>query len=109
MTIVAINDTAVLARWVPSNDPAVRHFTVSYTGSVPGGRRQLDPHTGDKQFPPNAQEGVVGGLNPDLVYLFEMTVTFILNGSEVVSTPSPRVPPSEILLLVWKYFEYLIQ
>ena len=76
--VTCISDT-VRVTWQQIESDAVDRYTVYYysTSEV---KRQVD--SGSKNFPANVSEGVIDGLDPNLDYIFSITVTFILGGIE---------------------------
>ena len=74
-----ISDTIVRITWQLIESDAVDRYTVYYysTSEV---KRQVD--SGSKNFSANVSEGVIDGLDPNLDYIFSITVTFILGGME---------------------------
>ena len=77
--ITKIDDTAVLAMWQPITAPEVKHYTVYYI-STSKHKRQSD--IGNKTFPAGSSEGIIGGLQTSLEYLFSLSVTYEINGVE---------------------------
>ena len=50
--------------------------------------------SGSKHFLANVSEGVIDGLNPNLNYIFSITITFILGGIEYEGEESDPIIPS---------------
>ena len=77
--VIRISDTTARVTWQRIESDGVDRYTVYYysTSEV---KRQVD--SGSKNFPANVSEGVIDGLDPNLDYIFSITVTFTLGGIE---------------------------
>ena len=77
--VTRISGTTVGVTWQQIESDAVDRYTVYYysTNKV---KRQVD--SGSKNFSPSVSEGVIDGLDPNLDYIFSITVTFILGSIE---------------------------
>ena len=86
-----ISDTTVRAIWQRIESDAVERYTVYYysTSEV---KRQVD--SGSKNFSANVSEGVIDGLDPNLDYIFSITVTFTLGGVEYEGEEIDPIIPS---------------
>ena len=73
-SITKLNGTAVYAMWQPVIAPEIKHYTVYYIST----KRQFD--IGNSTFPAGSSEGVIGGLQDNLEYLFSLFVTYEING-----------------------------
>ena len=71
--VTRISDTTVIATWDRIESEAVDRYTVYYYGTSQI-KRQVD--SGTKNFLANVSEGVIDGLDPNLDYIFSITVTF---------------------------------
>ena len=60
--------------WQPVIGPEVKRYTVYYVST----KRQFD--MGNRTFPAGSSEGVIGGLQDNLNYLFSLSVTYEING-----------------------------
>ena len=69
----------VLAMWQPITAPEVKHYTVYYV-STSKHKRQSD--IGNRTFSSGSSEGIIGGLQASLEYLFSLSVTYEINGVE---------------------------
>ena len=78
--------------WQPSIAPEVKHYTV-YHISISKRRRQSD--MGNKTFPAGTSEGVIGGLQDNLDYLFSLSVTYEINGVEYEGERTQLIPPGK--------------
>ena len=72
-------------------------------------KRQVD--LGSKHFPANVLEGVIDRLDPNLDYIFSITVTFILGGIEYEGEETDPVVPSgnEVWMLINIILNYTIK
>ena len=61
--------------WESINTTGVSHYTVYYTNTC------TDITIKNVTFPANTNEGVIGGLDPNLNYAFSLSVTVIIGGS----------------------------
>ena len=86
-----ISDTTVRVTWQQIQSDAVDRYTVYYysTSEV---KRQVD--SGSKNFSANVSEGVIDGLDPNLDYIFSITVTFTLGGIEYEGEETHPIMPS---------------
>ena len=89
--VTHINDTTVRVTWQRIESDGVDRYTVYYysTSEV---KRQFD--SGSKNFPANVSEGVIDGLDPNLDYIFSITVTFTLGGIEYEGEETDPIIPS---------------
>ena len=90
--ITKISNTAVLAMWQPITAPEVKHYTVYYISTS---KRKRQSDMGKKTFPACSNEGVIGGLQDNLNYLFSLSVTYEING---VDYEGERTQPSKIFI-----------
>ena len=74
-SITEINSTTVRADW--GSVTGASHFTVYYQ-STSKRKRQTD--TGMSIFPGDTTNGVIGGLDLSLDYLFSISVSYNING-----------------------------
>ena len=77
--VTRISDTTVRVTWQRIESDAVDRYTVYYYSNSEV-KRQVD--SGSKNFSANVSEGVIDGLDPNLDYIFSITVTFTLGGVE---------------------------
>ena len=91
--ITKINNTVVLVMWQPITAPEVKHYTVYYI-STSKCKRQSD--MGKKTFPAGINEGVIGGLQDNLNYLFSLSVTYEINGVNYEGERTQPISPGKI-------------
>ena len=89
--VTRISDTTARATWDRIESDAVDRYTVYYysTSEV---KRQVD--SGSKNFPANVSDGVIDGLDPNLDYIFSITVTFTIGGVEFEGMQIDPIVPS---------------
>ena len=85
--VTRISDTTARATWNRIESDAVDRYTVYYYITS----RQVD--SGSNNFPANVSEGVIDGLDPNLDYIFSITVTFILGGIEYEGEETDPIIP----------------
>ena len=93
--ITKINNTAVLVTWQPITVQEVKHYTVYYI-STSECNRQSD--MSNKTFPAGSSEGVIGGLQDNLNYLFSLSVTYEINGVDYEGERTQPIPPGKIFI-----------
>ena len=100
-SITKINSTAVRADW--GSVTGASHFTVYYQ-STSKRKRQAD--SGMRVFPGDTTNGVIGGLDPSLDYLFSISVSYNINGMFFEGQRSQPIPPGmkEITIVSLFYF-----
>ena len=88
LQVSRISDTTARATWDQIESDAVDRYTVYYysTSEV---KRQVD--SGSKNFSASVSEGVIDGLDPNLDYIFSITVTFTLGDIEYEGLPTGNV------------------
>ena len=105
--VTRISGTTVTVTWQHIESDAVDRYTVYYysTSEV---KRQVD--LGSKNFSANVSEGVVDGLDPNLDYIFSITVTFILGGIEYEGEETdPIIPIGNVVwILIYITLRYII-
>ena len=91
-SITKLNSTAVKAEW--GSVTRASHYTVYYesTSSSSKMKKQLD--TGMKVFLGDTTEGLIGGLDPSLNYLFSISTSFNINGIIYEGKRTRPIPPS---------------
>ena len=89
--VTRISDTTARATWDRIESGDVDRYTVYYD-STSEVKRQVD--SGSENFPASVSEGVIDGLDPNLDYIFSITVTFILGGIEYEGVPMDPIVPS---------------
>ena len=105
--VTHINDTTVRVTWQLIESDAVDRYTVYYyrTSEV---KRQVDSES--KNFSANVSEGVIDGLDPNLDYIFSITVTFILGGIEYEGEETDPIilSGSIVWILIYITLHYII-
>ena len=91
--IIKINNTAVLAMWQTITAPEVKHYTVYYMSAS---KRKRQSDMGKKTFPASSSEGVIGGLQDNLNYLFSLSVTYEINGVNYEGERTQPISPGKI-------------
>uniref|UniRef100_A0A1X7TC16 Uncharacterized protein n=1 Tax=Amphimedon queenslandica TaxID=400682 RepID=A0A1X7TC16_AMPQE len=76
--ITKLNSTAVRAEW--GFVYRASHFTVYYESTSSSSRKKRQVETGMRVFPGDTTEGLIGGLDPNLNYLFSISISFNVNG-----------------------------
>ena len=76
--ITKFNSTAVRAEW--SSVTGASHYTVYYESTSNSSRKKRQVDTGMRVFPGDTTEGLIGGLDPNLNYLFSISTSFNING-----------------------------
>ena len=83
-----INSTAVRADW--GSVTGAGYFTVYYQSNS---KRKRQADSGMKVFPGDTTNGVIGGLDPSLDYLFSISVSYNINGMIFEGQRSQPIPP----------------
>ena len=61
--------------------PGASHYTVYYESTSSSSRKKRQVETGMRVFPAgDTTEGLIGGLDPNLNYLFSISTSFNVNG-----------------------------
>ena len=60
--------------------PRASHYTVYYESPSSSSRKKRQVETGMRVFPGGTTEGLIGGLDPNLNYLFSISTSFNVNG-----------------------------
>ena len=76
--------------WESINTTGVSHYTVYYTSTS---KRKRETDSGNVTFPANTNQGVVGGLDPNLNYVFAISVTFNIRGTLHEGDRTPLTTP----------------
>ena len=95
-SITKVSNTTVHAMWQPITAPEVKHYTVYYI-STSKHKRQSD--MGNRIFPAGSSEGVIGGLQASLEYLFSLSVTYEINGVEYEGERTQPISPGKTYLI----------
>ena len=77
-SITKFISTAVIAEW--GSVTGASHYTVYYESTSSSSRKKRQVDTGMRVFPGDTTEGLIGGLDPNLKYLFSISTSFNING-----------------------------
>uniref|UniRef100_A0A1X7UAY7 Fibronectin type-III domain-containing protein n=1 Tax=Amphimedon queenslandica TaxID=400682 RepID=A0A1X7UAY7_AMPQE len=73
-SITKLNSTAVMAVW--GFVSGASHYTVYYESTSSSSRKKRQVETGMRVFPGDTTGGLIGGLDPNLNYLFSISTSF---------------------------------
>ena len=73
------------------------HYTVYYESTSRSSRKKRQVDTGMRVFPGDTTEGLIGGLDPNLNYLFSISTSFNVNGIIYEGERSQPIPPGNDL------------
>ena len=90
--------------WQPITAPEVKHYTVYYISTS---KRKRQSDMGKKTFPAGINEGVIGGLQDNLNYLFSLSVTYKINGVNYEGERTQPIPPGKTLLESMAFINFL--
>ena len=92
-SITKLISTAVIAEW--GSVTGASHYTVYYESTSSSSRKKRQVDTGMRVFPGDTTEGLIGGLDPNLNYLFSISTLFNINGIiyEGERTQPLHIPP----------------
>uniref|UniRef100_A0A1X7U126 Uncharacterized protein n=1 Tax=Amphimedon queenslandica TaxID=400682 RepID=A0A1X7U126_AMPQE len=90
-SITKLNSTAVRAKW--SFVSGASHYTVYYESTSSSSRKKRQVETGMRVFPGGTAEGLIGGLDPNLNYLFSISISFNVNGIIYEGERTQPIPP----------------
>ena len=79
------------AEW--SRVPGASHYTVYYESTSRSSRKKRQVETGMRVFPGDTTEGLIGGLDPNLNYLFSISTSFNVNGIIYEGERTQSIPP----------------
>ena len=94
--IIKINNTAVLAIWQPITVQEVKHYTVYHISTS---KHKGLSDMSNKTFPAGSSEGVIRGLQDNLIYLFSLSVTYEINGVDYKGERTQPIPPGKIFII----------
>uniref|UniRef100_A0A1X7TBV8 Uncharacterized protein n=1 Tax=Amphimedon queenslandica TaxID=400682 RepID=A0A1X7TBV8_AMPQE len=94
-SITKLNSTAVRAEW--SFASGASHYTVYYESTSSSSRKKRQVETGMRVFPGDTTEGLIGGLDPNLNYLFSISTSFNVNGIIYEGERTQPIPPGVTL------------
>ena len=90
--------------WQPITAPEVKHYTVYYIST---NKRKRQSDMGKKTFPAGSNEGVIGGLQDNLNYLFSLSVTYEINGVDYEGERTQPISPGKTLLESMAFINFL--
>uniref|UniRef100_A0A1X7TCB1 Uncharacterized protein n=1 Tax=Amphimedon queenslandica TaxID=400682 RepID=A0A1X7TCB1_AMPQE len=91
-SITKFNSTVVRAEW--GFVSRASHYTVYYESTSSSSRKKRQVETGMRVFPGDTTEGLIGGLDPNLNYLFSISVSFNVNGIIYEGKRTQKIPPN---------------
>ena len=105
-SVTKLNPTAVRAEW----DSVTRasHYTVYYESTSSSSRKKRQVDTGMREFPGGTTEGLIGGLDPNLNYLFSLSTSFIVNGIIYEGERTQPIPGSYMLKNLMFYYNFYV-
>ena len=68
-------------------------YTVYYESTSSSSRKKRQVDTGMRVFPGDTTEGLIGGLDPNLNYLFSISTSFNVNGIIYEGERTQPIPP----------------
>ena len=83
--------TVVVAEW--SSVTGVSHYTVYYESSNGTSRMKKQVDAGMRIFSWDVTEGIVGGLDSNLNYMFSISTSFYVNGNIYEGKRNNPIPP----------------
>uniref|UniRef100_A0A1X7UWF2 Uncharacterized protein n=1 Tax=Amphimedon queenslandica TaxID=400682 RepID=A0A1X7UWF2_AMPQE len=90
-SITKLNSTAVRAKWGFVSGASL--YTVYYESTNSSSRKKRQAETGMRVFPGDTTEGLIGGLDPNLNYLFSISISFNVNGIIYEGERTQPIPP----------------
>ena len=96
-SVTKLNSTAVRAEW--GSVTRASHYTVYYESTSSSSRKKRQVDTGMRVFPGDTTEGLIGGLDPNLNYLFSISTSFNINGIIYEGERTQPIPPGKLLHL----------
>ena len=95
-SITKLNSTAVRAEW--GSVTGASHYTVYYESTSSSSRKKRQVDTGMRVFPGDTTEGLIGGLDPNLNYLFSISTSFNINGIIYEGERTQPIPPGNAIM-----------
>ena len=89
-SVTQFSTTSVSVMWESINTTGVSHYTVYYTSTS---KRKRETDSGNVTFPANTNQCVMGGLDPNLNYVFAISVTFNIRGKLYEGDSTPYITP----------------
>ena len=74
------------------------HYTVYYESTSSSVRKKRQVDTGMRVFPGDTTEGLIGGLDPNLNYLFSISTSFNINGIIYKGERTQPIPPGNFYI-----------
>ena len=93
-----LNSTAVRAEW--GSVTGASHYTVYYESTSSSSKKKRQVDTGMRVFPGDTTEGLIGGLDPNLNYLFSISTSFNINGIIYEGERTQPIPPGNVLTVI---------
>ena len=93
-SITKFSSTAVIGVW--GSVTGASHYTVYYESTSSSSRKKRQVDTGMRVFPGNTTEGLIGGLDPNLNYLFSISTSFNINGIIYEGERTQLIPPGNV-------------
>ncbi|XP_011405784.2 PREDICTED: uncharacterized protein LOC105313782 [Amphimedon queenslandica] len=93
-SVTKLNSTAVRAEW--NLILRASHYTVYYESTSSSSRKKRQVETGMRVFPGGTTEGLIGGLDPNLNYLFSISISFTVNGVIYEGERTQPIQPADI-------------
>uniref|UniRef100_A0A1X7V9N3 Fibronectin type-III domain-containing protein n=1 Tax=Amphimedon queenslandica TaxID=400682 RepID=A0A1X7V9N3_AMPQE len=90
-SITKLSSTAVVAKW--GSVAGASHYTVYYESTSSSSRMKRQVETGMRVFPGDTTEDLIGGLDPNLNYLFSISTSFNVNGIIYEGERTQPIPP----------------
>ena len=74
------------------------HYTVYYESTSSSSRKKRQVDTGMRVFPVDTTESLIGGLDPNLNYLFSISTSFNINGIIYEGERTQPIPPGNAIV-----------
>ena len=74
------------------------HYTVYYESTSSSSRKKRQVDTGMRVFKGDTTEGLIGGLDPNLNYLFSISTSFNINGIIYEGERTQPIPPGNAIM-----------
>ncbi|XP_019859661.1 PREDICTED: uncharacterized protein LOC109587881 [Amphimedon queenslandica] len=94
-SVMKLSSTAVRAKW--NLIRRASHYTVYYESTSSSSRKKRQVETGMRVFPGDTTEGLIGGLDPNLNYLFSISISYTVNGIIYEGERTQPIPPGATL------------
>ena len=90
-SVTQLNTTSVSVMWESIITTGVSHYTVYYSTCT----CKTETDSGNVTFTANTNQGVIGGLDPNLNYVFAISVTFNIRGTLYEGDSTPYITPGK--------------